>query len=122
MTGKDGQSARLVLQGSGMTEEEVEARLKELETLKLHPRDQEGPRAIIAQAQRLYAMTVGGVRDRVGEMLDWFQGEIAAQEPIRVAKASRRARAFFDQVEAYLGVGDLPPQDLDPLSDSGEEG
>ncbi len=122
VTGKDGQSARLVLQGSGMTEEEVEARLKELETLKLHPRDQEGPRAIIAQAQRLYAMTVGGVRDRVGEMLDWFQGEIAAQEPIRVAKASRRARAFFDQVEAYLGVGDLPPQDLDPLSDSGEEG
>jgi len=24
---------------------------------------------------------------------------------------------FFDQAEAYIGLGDLPPLDLDPLAD-----
>ncbi len=123
VTGRDGQSARLVLQGSGMSDAEVEERLKELEALKMHPREQEGPRTLIARAQRLYAMTVGDIRDRVADMLDWFQKELATQEAMRVAKASRKAGEFFDQVEAYLGVGDLPPQDLEPLAgdEEGEE-
>lgn len=120
---KDGQSARLVLQGSGMSEAEVEQRLKELEALKMHPRDQEGPRTLIARGERLYAMTVGQLRDQVASMLDWYQMQLSTQENLRVAKASRRASAFFDQAEAYIGVGDLPPLDLDPLKEDedGEE-
>lgn len=118
---KDGQSARLILQGAGMTEEEVEQRLKELEALKLNPREQEGPRTLIARGERLYAMTVGSIRDQVAGMLDWYQMQLSTQESIRVTKASRRAEAFFDQVEAYIGVGDLPPLDMNPLEDGGEE-
>ena len=119
---KDGQSGRLVLQGSGMTEEEVEQRLSELESLKMHPRDQEGPRTLIARGERLYAMTVGQMRDQVAYMLDWFQMQLSTQEQLRIAKASRRVSSFFDQAEAYIGVGDLPPLDLDPLADEDEDG
>lgn len=119
---KDGQTGRLVLQGSGMTEEEVEQRLRELEGLKMHPRDQEGPRTLIARGERLYAMTVGQMRDQVAYMLDWYQMQLSTQENLRVAKASRRVSAFFDQAEAYIGVGDLPPLDLDPLADEDEDG
>ena len=118
---KDGQSGRLVLQGSGMTEEEVEQRLSELESLKMHPRDQEGPRTLIARGERLYAMTVGQMRDQVAYMLDWFQMQLSTQEQLRIAKASRRVSAFFDQAEAYIGVGDLPPLDLDPLTEDEED-
>ena len=118
---KDGQSGRLVLQCSGMTEEEVEQRLSELESLKMHPRDQEGPRTLIARGERLYAMTVGQMRDQVAYMLDWFQMQLSTQEQLRIAKASRRVSAFFDQAEAYIGVGDLPPLDLDPLTEDEEE-
>lgn len=120
---KDGQRARLVLQGSGMSEAEVDQRLKELEALKMHPRDQEGPRTLIARGQRLYAMTVGELRDQVASMLDWYQMQLSTQESLRVAKASRRASAFFDQAEAYIGVSDLPPLELDPLKEDedGEE-
>ena len=118
---KDGQSARLVLQGSGMSEAEVERRLKELEALKMHPREQEGPRTLIARGQRLYAMTVGQLRDQVADMLDWYQMQLSTQESLRVAKASRRVAAFFDQAEAYIGVGDLPPLELDPLQEDEEE-
>ena len=118
---KEGQSARLVLQGSGMTEAEVEQRLKELETLKMHPRDQEGPRTLIARGERLYAMTVGQMRDQVAAALDWYQMQLSTQEGLRIAKASRRTAAFFDQVEAYVGLDDLPPLDLDPLAGDEEE-
>jgi len=118
---KDGQSGRLVLQGAGMTAEEVEERLKELEALKMHPRDQEGPRTLIARGERLYSMLVGNMRDQVAYMLDWYQMQLSSQESLRVAKASRRVAAFFDQAEAYIGVGDLPPLDLDPLEDEEDE-
>ena len=118
---KEGQSARLVLQGSGMTEAEVEQRLKELETLKMHPRDQEGPRTLIARGERLYAMTVGQMRDQVAAALDWYQMQLSTQEGLRIAKASRRTAVFFDQVEAYVGLDDLPPLDLDPLAGDEEE-
>ena len=121
VVGKDGQSGRLVLQGSGMTEAEVAARLKELEVLKLNPRDQEGPRTLIARGERLYAMTVGHMRDQVAVMLDWYQMQLSTQENLRIVKAGRRVSEFFDQVEAFIGVGDLPPLDLDPLEDEGEE-
>ena len=122
VTGKDGQKGRLVLQGSGMTEGEVEQRLKELETLKLHPRDQEGPRTLIARGERLYAMTVGQLRDQVAYMLDWYQIQLSTQESLRIAKASRRVSEFFDQAEEYIGVDGLPPLDLNPLADEdGEE-
>lgn len=118
---KEGQSARLILQGAGMTEEEVEQRLRELEGLKLHPREQEGPRTLIARGERLYSMTVGNMRDQVADILDWYQMQLSTQEPLRVAKASRRVSAFFDQAEAYVGVGDLPSPDLDPLDWDEEE-
>ena len=117
---KDGQSARLVLQGGEMSEAEVEQRLKELEALKMHPRDQEGPRTLIARGQRLYAMTVGQLRDQVASMLDWYQMQLSTQEHLRRVKASRRVESFFDQAEAYIGVGDLPPLDLDPLDEEEE--
>ena len=121
VVGRDGQSGRLVLQGSGMTEAEVEQRLKELEALKMHPRDQEGPRTLIARGERLYAMTVGQMREQVAQILDWYQLQLSTQESLRIAKASRRTAAFFDQAEAYVGLDDLPPLDLDPLAGDEEE-
>ena len=121
VVGRDGQSGRLVLQGSGMTEAEVERRLKELEALKMHPRDQEGPRTLIARGERLYAMTVGQMREQVAQILDWYQLQLSTQESLRIAKASRRTAAFFDQAEAYVGLDDLPPLDLDPLAGDEED-
>ena len=87
----------------------------------MHPRDQEGPRTLIARGERLYAMTVGQMRDQVAYMLDWYQMQLSTQENLRIAKASRRAEKFFDQAEAYIGLGDLPPLDLNPLANEEDE-
>ena len=86
-----------------MDQREVERRLKELSALKLHPRDQEVPRALLARAERLYTMTVGGLRAQVEQMLTWYQSCLATQETIRVAKATRRMESFLDNAESYLG-------------------
>ncbi len=106
-----GGKERLVLQNQGMSEAETEKRLQELSALKLHPREQEGPRAMIARAERLFAVTVGQLREKVAEMLDWYQMQLNSQESLRIAEATRRADQFFDKVEAYLGDAALSPLD-----------
>lgn len=121
VTNRQGQTSSLILQNKDMSQEEAERRLKELSALKLHPREQEAHRAMIARGERLYAVTVGELRERVGHMLDWYQTQLSSQEPLKVAKAARRVSAFFDNVEAY--VGDVEPLslDADPFK-SGDEG
>ena len=105
---------RLVLQGQGMTEDETARRLKELAALKLHPREQEIPCRLIARGKRLYAVTVGELREQVGELLDWYQQQLNSQEPLKIVKATRRAERFFDQAEAYLGDAALQlPEDFE---------
>lgn len=103
---------RLVLQNRDMSPAEAERRLKELSALKLRPREQEGPRAMIARGERLYAVTVGELREQVGRILDWYQLQLSSQETLRIAKATKRADRFFDKVEAFLGDAALaPPED-----------
>ena len=114
-----GRMSRLVLQNKDMSQEEVQRRLKELEGLKLHPREQEGPRALLARGERLYAVTVGELRERVARMLDWYQDQLSSQEPLRVAKAGRKMERFFDLVEDYVGGASMPdPEDLIPPEES----
>lgn len=114
---QNGQMSRLVIQNKEMTQQEVERRLKELSALKLHPRDQEIPRALLARAERVFAMTVGDLRQRVAQILAWYQNELSSQEAIRVAKASRRMEQFLDGVETYLGQDAL----RDPFSDDWDQ-
>lgn len=122
VTSDDGTKARLLLRdpSGGLSPEEAEQRLQELQCLKLSPRDREENRALLARGERLYMMTVGSIREQVAGMLDWFQAQLATQETPRIIRAAKRADAFFDQVEAYLGQGDIPDDSLrfDPYSES----
>ena len=114
-----GHAERLVLQNKDMSPQEAQRRLKELSGLKLHPREQEENRAMVARGERLYAVTVGQLREQVAEILDWYQKILSTQEVLKIAKATRRLDQFFDQVEAYLGDAALPPPE--PLDGEEEE-
>lgn len=105
-----------------MTAQEAERRLKELSRLKLHPREQEEYRAMAARGERLYAVTVGSLREQVGDLLDWYQRVLSTQEALKIAKATKRLDRFFDQAEAYLGDAALsPPEPFDEPFDGDEE-
>ena len=109
-------TSRLLLKNDGVSDSEAQRRIRELAGLKLHPRDQERTRAISARGERLYAVTVGDLRRRVGEILEWFNHEVESQEPMRVAKACRRITDFFNQVEAFTGEIDVSdPDDWESL-------
>lgn len=111
-----GQTGHLLLKKDAISDLEAHRRMKELSALKLHPRDQEQNRAIIARGERLYAETVGNMRYSVGTMLDWFQQQLSSQEPLRIAKAVRRAAAYFDRIEEFMDGADLPdPEDWEGL-------
>ena len=62
-------------------------------------------------------MTVGEIRERVDQMLAWYQHELSTQETIRIAKASRRFERFLNSVEIYLGEDAL----RDPFSDAWDQ-
>ena len=112
-----GRAERLVLQNKDMSAEEAERRLQELSRLKLHPREQEEYRAMVARGERLYAVTVGGLREQVAELLDWYQKVLSTQEALKIAKATKRLDRFFDQAEAYLGDAALPPPEAEDEED-----
>ena len=109
-------TGHLLLKEGAVSDLEARRRMKELSALKLHPRDQEQNRAIIARGERLYAATVGNMRYSVGEMLDWFQQQLSSQEPLRIAKAAQRAEAYFDRIEEFMDGAGLPdPEDWEGL-------
>ena len=127
-----GNGVRRIIRSGDMSPEEAARRLRELSELKMHPRELEGNRALAARGERLYAMTVGSVREQVAEALDWFQEQLNSQEPLRIARARRYAEQIFDQVEAWMGaVEDWPEEEEfsdedddspeDDLSEEGEE-
>ena len=105
---KAGQTAHLLLKSGDISQTEAQRRMRELAALKLHPRDQEQNRALIARGERLYAITVGELRTQVAAALDWFQKQVASQEALQIARAARRTAAYFDQVEAFTGEVELP--------------
>ena len=103
-----GKRASLVIKNRDMSPQEVEARLKELSALKLHPREQERPRALIARAERLYTATTRGTRQQLAQLLNWYQGILNQQDPLLVARASSQMEKILEQIESALEIGGLP--------------
>lgn len=84
-----------------MTPAQVEQRLAELAELKIHPRDQIENRTLVAQADRLYEMLLGGAREYLAQHVAAFQAVLKTQDPM----AARHARAALAQVLQQLEAG-----------------
>ncbi len=100
-----GKRASLVIKKRDMSPQEVESRLKELSALKLHPREQERPRALIARAERLYAATIGNTRHQLTHLLHWYQNILNQQDALLIVKASSKMEKMLDELESFIDVG-----------------
>ena len=101
-----------------MTEEEVKARLEELSSLKLHPHNMEEVRVLVARGERLYAQSMGVLREETGFALDRFQATVEQGAPTDIARASIRFKAFLGRVEEQLlGYGLFPSDQNDDWDD-----
>jgi len=99
------QQFELILRGNeaSLTEAEIRERLKRLEHLKVHPRDQQENIAAIARAERIYEECLGDVRAFLQECLARFQAELDRQNPERIAQARVEFTRALDQLEGASG-------------------
>ncbi len=96
-----GAQKRLVIEKNPgyLSEEEVEQRLEDLAAIKIHPRDQEENRLLMARGERLYEENIGEVRMYVASCLEQFEEALDRQDPIGVREAAKVLKEQLDNIE-----------------------
>jgi molecular chaperone HscC len=65
---------------NGLPEDEIRRRFKELEALKLHPRERMENKALVARAERIYEECRGAERDEIKALIINFEQQISDQK------------------------------------------
>lgn len=96
-----GAKKRLVIEKNPgyLSEDEVQQRLKELESIKIHPRDQEENKLLLSRGERMYEEHVGDVRMYVASCLEQFEEIMEKQDPLEVREAAKILKEQLDSVE-----------------------
>ncbi|HEX5629607.1 MAG TPA: Hsp70 family protein, partial [Usitatibacteraceae bacterium] len=94
-------SHRLVIQNNqgALSPGQVAQRLKELEALKVAPRDRSEVRALLARGERLYAERLGDERGAIDSILREFETVLAGQDPSEIERACKRLEQIFNEIE-----------------------
>ena len=96
-----GKSTSIVIQSTGgtLSDREIKARLKQLESLKVHPRDQAENQHMLARLGEAYAMARGAERDYIQNQLARFQTLIEQQDDSEIAEAMTELDQFLTSFE-----------------------
>ncbi len=96
-----GKKERCIIKGQQveMTDEEIEARLKELAYLKIPPREQEENNLVLLRSERLYEECLGQDRDILEAEIRKFELALNSQDKRIIEKERKRLIEFLDQWE-----------------------
>jgi molecular chaperone HscC len=96
-----GKLERLVIQENpgAMSPKQIEQRLAELAKLKIHPRDEQQNRTVMARAERCYQEHLGPQREAVGMALVAFRQALEGQDPRTIEKMRQQLAEFLDRIE-----------------------
>ncbi len=97
-----GEKKELILQqnNSTMTDDEIQARLKALSQLKIHPRDKQENILLISRASRLYEEYIN-YRDELQELLLNFQQILDTQDEEKITNYQNQFREILDSIEKH---------------------
>lgn len=97
-----GEEKTVILQqfGEKMSEEAAKERMKELEYLKVLPKDLEINKQVIFRGERLYEESLGIVRLQIQELLLEFDAVLEGQDKKEIDATRKRLIRFFDEVES----------------------
>lgn len=90
---------KIVMNANDLSEDDIRRRMDMIGHLKIHPRDSEENRNIIARFERYYEMTLGEIRSDVADELIMFKKAIETQDFDEIDKARERAARFFEYME-----------------------
>jgi molecular chaperone HscC len=96
-----GEKRQLVISDSDedVSSEAVANRRDALASLKIHPRDSELSRTLLARAERLWENALGEQRDFIGNVILQFQAVLERQDPRAVEAAQKQLTETLDQLE-----------------------
>ena len=82
-----------------MTDEEIEARMKELAYLKIHPRDQEENKLLLLRGERMYEEYTGETRLEIEYELQAFERALNNRDEAAIAAARRELKEVLDEID-----------------------
>jgi molecular chaperone HscC len=82
-----------------MTDEEIEARMKELSYLKIHPRDQEENKLLLLRGERMYEEYTGEIRLTIEYELREFERVLNTRDETEIANARKILKEALDEIE-----------------------
>lgn len=96
-----GERQELILEGTPgvLTKEEIRERLAQLQSLKIHPREDQANLAAIARAERVYEENLD-LRQTVHEWLASFMGVIESQDLHQIARHRGELTRALDELES----------------------
>lgn len=87
---------------------ELQRRMAELETLKVHPKQLSENRYILEKLQALYEESPVYVREQIQQAIRYFEELLAEQNPRPIRKYRQYLEQFVRQIESYDPFGELP--------------
>lgn len=96
-----GKSSNKVIENApgSLSQENLEKSRQRLAKLKFHPREDEENRALIARAERMYETSLGENRDKLAEILAWFERTLEGQNQVEIQKAQKRMAELLDTLD-----------------------
>lgn len=91
----------IVNSDNSMSPEEIEIRLKELEGIKIHPRDNEKNRYLLSKGERLYEETLSETREKISKAIERFEAILNRQNLEEIKKEAIIFEQFLENVEKW---------------------
>ncbi|MBV4418416.1 molecular chaperone HscC [Clostridium tyrobutyricum] len=82
-----------------MSKDEIEKRFQELSSIKIHPREKEENKLIMAKGERLYEESTGKIRELLDYNLQVFEDILNRQDEHEIEEAAKKLKMIFAQIE-----------------------
>ncbi|WP_079514130.1 molecular chaperone HscC [Rossellomorea marisflavi] len=86
---------------SGLTDKEMQERMEQLATIKIHPRERTENRLLVARGERLYEETLGDKRGVIARAIEQFEMALGSQDDQLIKRASAEFKEALDQFESW---------------------
>jgi molecular chaperone HscC len=87
---------------NSLTEDEIQQRFEQLEYLKIHPRDQEENKLLLASGERMYEEATGDLRKEIDHYIGEFEQVLNKQNKNEIEQARKELKRALDEIEELL--------------------
>ncbi|SPL69524.1 Hsp70 family protein [Acinetobacter stercoris] len=89
----------LINHQSVMSEQQISEARQQLESLKIHPRDNLLNKSLMLRAERLYSEHTGDMRSSIGEKIQYFSQILEQQDERQIRESRTHFENFLNEVE-----------------------